>query len=81
MLQILINKNSVKFILYGIEAASPTIAVMVVMGKTNSIRNFLKKNFNRKHFMLAIILPVVIVCSTMFLAKWIACAIYDRECT
>lgn len=41
-LQVLKNKNTVKLILYGIAAVSPTIAVMVVMGKTNSIRNFLK---------------------------------------
>lgn len=79
LLQVQINNNSLKFILYGVEAASPTIAVMVVICKTNGVKNFLKKNFNKNHLMLAFILPVIIVCSTMFLAKWIACAICDKQ--
>lgn len=79
LLQAIINNYSIKFVLYGIEAASPTIAVIVILCVNNNIKNFFMENFNTKYLARALILPIFIICATMFSAKVIACAIYKNQ--
>lgn len=78
-LQAVVSSNSIKFILYGIEAASPTIAIIMILCVTKNIKNFLTENFNKNNLMMAFVLPFIIVCSTMFLAKVIACGVCDSQ--
>ena len=47
-LQIWINHYSAKFVLYGIEAASPTIAVIMILYITDSINSIYKRRSIRK---------------------------------
>ncbi len=72
-LQILIPNSTVKFLLYGIEAAAPSIATIIITAKNRDVRGFFDENFRTKGMMWAVILPVVIAGCTMFLAKIMAC--------
>lgn len=79
LFQVKINNSFIKFILYGIEAASPSIAAMVILCMNNNIKNFFTENFNKKYLALAFLLPAVIVCSTMFVAKVMTCIIHKNQ--
>lgn len=69
LLRELIDNHSVKFILYGVEAASPTIAVIMILCVTNRTGDFLTRNFNKSHLVMAVILPAFIAFLTMLLVK------------
>lgn len=69
-MQKITNNNAITFVLYGIEAASPSIAAVIVLVISKSFNIFVKTNFHRRYLFKAVFLPVGIVCFTMFLAKW-----------
>ena len=64
------------FLLYGVEAASPSIAAIAAVGITDGIKGiteFLHNCFSPKIKAAAILAPIVIACSIMAAAKAIAC--------
>lgn len=73
VVQSISNNASLNFVLYGIEAASPSIAAIIVLGISRSYKDFKTKYFHSNHLLRAVVLPVIIVCLTMFLAKIIFC--------
>lgn len=78
-LQNLAPNAIVKFILYGVEAAAPSIAAIIIIVKNKKITLFFRKNFRTKRIITALILPVVIAFLTMFLAKIIACFLLKEK--
>lgn len=72
-LQTLTKSPIMKFILYGIEAAAPSIATIIIIVKNRIFKSFFIENFKTKTIIRAILLPVVIAFMTMFLSKIIAC--------
>lgn len=76
-IQSMIDHNSIHFILYGIEAASPSIAVMAVLIVNRNVNAFFQEMFHTKHLAMALLLPIVIAGATMFLAKFIFSFIFN----
>ena len=64
---------AIQFILYGIEAAAPSVAVLLVAAKERNLRTFFRENFSNKKIASALILPVTVAFSTMLLTKMISC--------
>lgn len=71
--QILTKSPTIKFILFGIEAAAPSIATIIIITKNRSYKSFFAENFRRKRWIAACILPIALVFTTMLLTKLIAC--------
>ena len=69
----LTENNTAQFVLYGIEAAAPSIAAMVVVISEGETASFLRGSFKRSGIIKALILPFGIVFLTMFLTKGISC--------
>lgn len=80
-MQSAITNSSIIFILYGIEAASPTIAAITILSMNRRIKEFFMKMFHSKHLAMAMVLPVTIACSTMFLAKLFYCFLFKVDFT
>lgn len=77
-----ISDNSLfDFVLYGIGAAAPSIAALIVLGISRKCRDFWEKYFHVRHLLMAVISPVIIVCWTMFFAKLIYCLVFKTEFT
>ncbi len=69
----LTENNTAQFVLYGIGAAAPSIAAMVVVISEGETASFLRGSFKRSGIIKALILPFGIVFLTMFLTKGISC--------
>ena len=80
-LQSVTPDSSIRFILYGIEAASPSIAAVIVMLKNGTIKRFFREMFHREHLAKAIVLPVFTAVLTMLGAKLIFCAFFHAGFT
>ncbi|MDE7133458.1 MAG: hypothetical protein K2O65_16985, partial [Lachnospiraceae bacterium] len=63
----------IQFILYGIEAAAPSVAALLVAVKGRNLRAFFRENFCEKKMVTALMLPVIVAFSTMLLTKIISC--------
>lgn len=72
-LQIHTENLTLKFVLYGIEAAAPSIVALSMIAYNRKLAFFFKENFKTQKLKEAIILPVIMSFATMFLAKIIAC--------
>ena len=70
-----------KFVFYGIQAASPTIAALIVLRISGTCKEFGVKYFHFKHLLKASVLPVLIACFTMFMAKLIFCFVEKIDFT
>lgn len=77
--QTLIPNNSVRFVLYGIQAASPTISAIVVLCLNKEVRTRFKQIFRKERLRTAVILPITIACVTMFPAKLIYCVLSGMD--
>ena len=78
-LQMRTENSTLKFILYGIEAAAPSISALIMIAKNRRIRVFFRENFKTQKLMTAILLPICIAFITMFLAKIIACSLMKER--
>ncbi len=63
----------VGFILYGIEAASPSIAAIVLMLRSGTVQRFFREMFHRDHLIIAVTLPLLTAGLTMLGAKLLFC--------
>lgn len=73
VIQSIITNNLIKFVFYGIEAASPSIAAVILLGINREWKEFFEKMFHTKHLAMAAVFPVILACFTMFLAKLLFC--------
>lgn len=69
----------IQFILYGIEAAAPSVAALLVAVKERNFRTFFRENLSKKKIATALILPVTIAFSTMLLTKIISCILLKEQ--
>lgn len=69
----------IQFILYGIEAAAPSVAALLVAAKERNFRTFFQGNFSNKKIAPALILPVTVAFSTMLLTKIISCILLKEQ--
>ena len=74
--QTMIPNDSVCFVLYGIQAASPTISAIVVLCLNRKLKTHFTQMFRKEHLLTAVILPIIIACTTMVLAKLIYCVLF-----
>lgn len=58
-----------QFLFYGLEAASPSIAALMVLGKNKQLHSFFEQNFNLKRPAAVLLLPCIISLFPMFLAR------------
>lgn len=77
--QAIIPNDSIRFVLYGIQAAAPTISAIVVLCLNKKVKTHFKQMFRKEHLLTAVILPIIIACATMFLAKLIYCALFGID--
>lgn len=68
-LQKMATNSAIQFILYGIQAASPSIAAIVVLVINGRCKEFFVKVFHTRHLAMSLMIPCVISCATMFLSK------------
>lgn len=79
VVQSMISNDFTCFVLYGIQAATPTFSAITVIYLFNKEKTFLVQMFRKEHLRKAIILPIIIVCTTMFLAKLIFCTLFGVD--
>ena len=79
VVQSMISNDFTCFVLYGIQAATPTFSAITVIYLFNKEKTFLVQMFRKEHLRKAIILPSIIVCTTMFLAKLIFCTLFGVD--
>lgn len=77
--QTMISNDFIRFILYGIQAAAPTISAIVVLCLSKKLKMQFTQIFHKKHLQRAVILPTIIVCVTMVLAKLINCVLFGID--
>lgn len=77
--QTMISNDFICFVLYGIQAAAPTISAVVVLCLSKKTKTYFTKIFRKEHLGMAIILPFIIACTTMILAKIIFCVLFRRD--
>ena len=65
-------------ILYGIQAAAPTISAIIVLCLDKKVKSCFAQMFRKEHLKMAIILPFIIAGMTMILAKIIFCALSGK---
>ena len=76
--QTAITNETVRFLLFGIQAASPTITAIIILAVNNELRSNLSAIFHTEHLFTAVLLPVVIAFVTMFASKYIYC-VYNEQ--
>lgn len=69
-----IPEGAVSFLLYGIEAAAPTIAALAVFRMDNELRQSFRRMFVRDQLITAIIYPTALCSAVMLMARLIFCA-------
>ena len=74
--QYLTANDMIRFVLYGIQAASPTISAVIVFCINGQLKERLAEMFRREHILPALLLPPLTVFAAMFPAKAVYCMIY-----
>lgn len=69
VIQSKITNNIIGFGLYGIQAAAPTISAIIVFAVNKELKESFSRLFHKEHLIIAILLPIAIVCVVMIVAK------------
>lgn len=77
--QKIIRNNSVSFVLFGIQAAAPTVSAIVILLFNKKGKKFLKIMFRKEYLQRAIFLPLIVAGVTMFLAKLVFCILFKTD--
>lgn len=73
--QTMIPNDFICFVFYGIQAAAPTISVIIVLCLNKKVKPYFTEMFRREHLKMAVFLPLMVACATMILTKIIFCAL------
>ncbi|MEG0528191.1 MAG: CPBP family intramembrane glutamic endopeptidase [Longicatena sp.] len=73
LMQSMIRNEILRFIMYGIQAVSPTIAALILLCLNKESTSFFKNIFHKQHLVFACLFPMAFACITMLLAKYIVC--------
>ena len=77
--QTMISNDFICFVLYGIQAASPTISAIVVLCLNKKVKTHFAQMVRKEHLQIAIFLPIIIAYATIVLAKLIYCDLLSIE--
>lgn len=64
----------IRFLLYGVEAASPSIAAAILLVKSGTFKRFCREMFHREKLALAVLFPIAAAGLPMLGAKLVFCA-------
>ena len=78
-LQYPLENEMLSFVLYGIQAASPTVSAVIILDINRELKEKCSELLSRKNTIKAVVYPVAIVCLTMFLSKLIFCLLFGAE--
>lgn len=81
VLQGMISNEGICFVLYGIQAAAPTISAIIVLCLDKKMKKYFIEMFCREHLRIAVILPLILAGTTMILSKMIFCTLSGRSLT
>ena len=68
-IQTKISDNALNFIFYGIQAAAPSVSAIVVFAVNRELRISFSRLFRKDHLVMAILLPMTIVCVVTITAR------------
>lgn len=81
VLQAIVSNGLIRFVLYGVQAAAPTISAITVLCLDKKVKTYFMGMFSKEHLRIAVILPIIIASTTMILAKMIFCTLSGRSFT
>lgn len=81
VLQAIVSNGFICFVLYGIQAAAPTISAIIVLCLGKKVKTYFAEMFCKEHLRMAVILPPILASTTMISAKMIFCALFGRSFT
>lgn len=81
VLQAIVSNGFIRFVLYGVQAAAPTISAITVLCLDKKVKTYFMGMFSKEHLRIAVILPIIIASTTMILAKMIFCTLSGRSFT
>ena len=79
VLQTKVSNNAICFVLFGIQAAAPSISAIVVFMVNREFRKSISRLFHKDHLAMAIFLPIAIVCLVMIAAKFLLTLIMEEH--
>ena len=78
-IQAKISDNAIGFVFYGIQAAAPSISAIVVFAVNRELRISFSRLFRKDHLVMAILLPITIVCVVMITARMLSSQIMGKS--
>ena len=69
----------ISFVLFGIQAASPTISAAIVLGLNKELYSTVAGELRQKNLIKSVAYPLIITCMTMVLSKAIYCFCFSSE--
>ena len=78
-LQSRITNDTVNLLLFGVQAASPSIAAFAVLLLSKEVRPHFKVIFQKAHITAVIVVPVLIASITMLISKSVYCIVWGKE--
>ncbi len=72
VLQNAVSNKAIGFVLYGIQAAAPSISAIAVFAANKELKETLTRLIRKDHMITSILLPTAIVCAVMVSAKLIS---------
>lgn len=75
VLQGMVSNRFICFVLYGTQAAAPTISAIIVLCLDKKAKTYFTGMFSKAHLRMAVILPLILTSTTMLLAKIIFCTL------
>lgn len=64
-----VANNAISFVLFGIQAAAPSISAIIVFAVNKELKSSFSRLFHKDHLMIAILLPTAIICVVMIAAR------------
>lgn len=81
VLQSIVSNGFICFVLYGIQAASPTISAITVLYLDKKVKTYFVEMFCKEYLRMAVIFPLILASTTMILAKMIFCTLFGKSFT
>ena len=77
-LQSRITNDNVNLLLFGVQAASPSIAAFAVLLLSKEVRPHFKAIYQKGHITAVIVIPVLIASITMLISKSVYCIVFEK---
>ena len=74
-----VSNNAISFVLFGIQAAAPSIAAIIVFAVNKELSTSFSRLFRKDHLSMAILLPTAIICVVMIVARLLSSQIMGKH--